>query len=125
MNRNNEITNLFLDAVKEGITDAEFGPNYLDRTSDLAQSMKIRTTVKLSRFQRRMLSQKFTLLDRTVKPSIRVFISHRTGKGKRPIKGKKNCPRSGVMAEKRRQLKLGKFATGKTICLNAFEECRD
>ena len=72
-----------------------------------------------------MLSKKLTLFDRTLKTSLRQFVSQRTGKGKRTTKGKKSCPRNDVMAEEKRQQKLGEFATGKTICLNAFEECRD
>ena len=71
-------------------------------------------------------ASKETLFDRTLKPPLRQFVSQRTGKGKRTTnKGKKNCPRNDVIAEEKRQQKLREFATGKTICLNAFEECKD
>ena len=127
LNRLSKETNLCLEAVKERIAVARLLPNYPDRSSDLSQSMKITTTFEceLSRCQGRVLSPKLALFDGTLKPSVRQFVPRLTGKGKRTIKGKKNCPRNDVMAEVKRQQKLGEFATGKTICLNAFGECRD
>ena len=111
MNRLSEITNLCLEVVKERIAAAEFGSNYPDRSSDLTQSMQITTgdynhlEVELS-CQDSSSDGVLSLFDRTVNPSVRQFVSHRAGKGKRAIKGKKNCSRNDVMAEEKRQLKL-------------------
>ena len=77
LNRLSKETNLCLEAVKERIAVARLLPNYPDRSSDLSQSMKITTTFEceLSRCQGRVLSPKLALFDRTLKPSVRQFVT--------------------------------------------------